>query len=364
MNSLKRYGHKISLGIFWLFIFCPTTIFAQDNRIQDPVKNFDRLWTVFNERFANFELKEIDWDEVYKKYRPLIDEQTSNDSLFSVCSRMLDELQDGHVNLIQSGKHERKKAPAYPTRLLEDFPLNDAASPNLYDLIRTTYQTLKAENFSTVGKSKNGKIRFATNADYGYLNIMQMSGIPKGKVAKLIDQAIIAFQDKKGVIIDVRFNGGGDDKISHTIASRFTSQKQKVYLKRERIPKTDQFTELETHFLQPDGPQQFTKPVILITSDLTASAAEVFTMMMNELPQVTIIGNHTEGIFSDMYDFKLPNGWLATLSHQQYLTLAMYNPEGKGIQPDISLLNSPEEIEKGLDTLIMKALEILEEKAN
>jgi carboxyl-terminal processing protease len=80
---------------------------------------------------------------------------------------------------------------------------------------------------------------------------------------------------------------------------------------------------------------------------------------MKQLPYVTTMGDNTNGIFSDMYDFKLPNGWLATLSHQQYFSSEMKNFEGIGIEPDIKLLNEPKNISNGKDPLIEKGIEEL-----
>jgi carboxyl-terminal processing protease len=55
--------------------------------------------------------------------------------------------------------------------------------------------------------------------------------------------------------------------------------------------------------------EPFAKQVVLITNDRTVSAADVFALMMSELPNVTIIGEPTNGSYSDIYSKKLPNGW-------------------------------------------------------
>ena len=82
---------------------------------------------------------------------------------------------------------------------------------------------------------------------------------------------------------------------------------------------------------------------------------------MKELPYVTIVGDNTDGIFSDKYEFKLPNKWRVSLSNQQYFDADMNNYEGIGIEPDYKLLNKPEDLINGADPLIMKAMELLDE---
>ncbi len=50
-----------------------------------------------------------------------------------------------------------------------------------------------------------------------------------------------------------------------------------------------------------DG-EVFTKPIIILTSDWSASATEIFVLAMKELPYVTVIGNRTEGILPTSRD--------------------------------------------------------------
>jgi hypothetical protein len=119
--------------------------FAQDSRIQEPIKNFDKLWNEFNDRYTNFELKKVDWNNIYKKYRPLINEKTINDSLFSVCNKMLLELKDGHVSLVQYGKNRtiiQESDDGSPSSLIKIFPVSQKMEPNIFQLNPSTDTTL------------------------------------------------------------------------------------------------------------------------------------------------------------------------------------------------------------------------------
>ncbi|MBP2834145.1 S41 family peptidase [Aquimarina sp. U1-2] len=360
---MKSSTSKI-LIVLSIFIVTTKKLIAQIDKVDKPIENFEKLWSAFNDRYANFELKNVDWDEVYKKYRPLVNEKTSNDSLFEVCSQMVNELKDDHVNLIEykKGKIVKLNENATPTRMLEKFPKSKKKSPNITDLIKVTGSTLHAHGFSEFIKEKK-IIRYSTSDLYGYIDIRSMQGISKGKLKAILSDAINAFENKKAVIIDVRFNGGGDDKFSYHIAGRFTDQTIVGHRKKTRKKGTNEFTPLKTWYLKPMGDKQFLKPVVLLTSDYSASATDVFTLVMNELPNVTIVGDYTRGIFSDMDDFKLPNGWWVTLSHQQYFSADMINYEGKGIAPHIQIVNPISDIEEGSDTVLLKALEVLKEKA-
>lgn len=339
-----------------IFLFFSLSVSAQNSK-DNPINNFEKLWTEFNNRYANFELKNVDWQDTYDKYRPQITENTTSDELFEVCCEMLRELNDGHINLF--GKTNVKKRYCNTTNnkfhLLEEFG-------DLGNLMALVTKTLQRENFSTIRpKIGNGKIRYAASNEYGYLFIGQFTGFTTQKVNRILKKALNQFENKKGLIIDVRINGGGEDRFAYEIAGRFADKKRLGHLKKERIKGTQNFTELESHYLNPKGGKQFTKPIIILASNLSASATEIFLMAMKELPYVTIIGDRTEGILSDMYPFKLPNGWQVTLSHQQYFSADRINYEGKGIEPDFKILNYKKD---EYDNALLKAIELLNETTN
>src|SRR5262245_66399958 len=76
---------------------------------RDPEKNFEQLWKTFYKRYPFFELRKVDWKEQYATYRPKVTQDTTDDELFDILCRMLDPLDDGHVELIAKAKGDRKK---------------------------------------------------------------------------------------------------------------------------------------------------------------------------------------------------------------------------------------------------------------
>lgn len=161
------------------------------------------------------------------------------------------------------------------------------------------------------------------------------------------------------MIIDLRFNEGGWDVVSYKLAGRFVTEERTGHFKKTRKKGTADYGPLDEWIVKPTRKDKFLAPVVILTSDYTASAAEVFLFAMKDLPNITIVGDSTEGIFSDMYEFKLSNKWQVSLSHQKFYSSDMVNYEGKGIPPDIELLNTFSEIEKGQDVVLRKAVELL-----
>lgn len=87
-------------------------------------------------------------------------------------------------------------------------------------------------------------------------------------------------------------------------------------------------------FLEPVKRPEFSGPTYVLTSDVTASAAESLTLAFRALPTVTHVGARTRGALSDAFEKKLPNGWIVTLSNEVYLDHKGNSWEGTGIPPD------------------------------
>jgi carboxyl-terminal processing protease len=73
------------------------------------------------------------------------------------------------------------------------------------------------------------------------------------------------------------------------------------------------------------------------------SAAEIFTMAMRALPNVTHVGQTTRGSLSDQLTKRLPNGWRLTLSNEVYLDATGAAWEGIGIPPEVPIQVFPEQ---------------------
>ena len=190
-----------------------------------------------------------------------------------------------------------------------------------------------------------------------------MEGIKKGKLKTALDTIALDFKDLQGFIIDIRDNPGGDDSTAIAIINRFCDRERVAFYRRTKLgPGEDAFGPLKTFHIRPEGEVQFTGPIVLLTCDAVFSGGEAFALAIKQLPYVTIVGDHTNGIFSYQLEKKLANGWEYCLSYQEYLSPDMICYEGKGVPADIVLLNSTADIENGVDPLITRALEVLTSK--
>ncbi len=53
------------------------------------VNDFETLWTHFDKEYCYFIYKNIDWNQLHDRYRPLVDTVSSTGSFLNVCASML-----------------------------------------------------------------------------------------------------------------------------------------------------------------------------------------------------------------------------------------------------------------------------------
>lgn len=327
--------------------------------IRDPEKNFEVLWETFYDRYPFFELRNVDWETQYDIYRPKVTEDTSDDELFDILCQMLDPLNDGHVKLMTKATPGEKKkyfTPEKPPRFWQEFTTHE----QIKQLFETTAKTLADKGFGPPTETEAWVIHYCRSRTFGYMRILELEGIKKRNLVAALDQITRDFKDLDGIIIDIRDCPGGDDSTALTIIDRFCDRKRVAFHRKTKIgPGESDFSPLKTWYIKPQGNEQFTGPIVLLTCDSVFSGGEAFALAIKQLPHVTVIGDHTNGIFSYELEKRLPNGWEYRLSYQIYLSADMVSYEGKGVPADIEILNKKNDIESGVDPLIVRALEVL-----
>jgi hypothetical protein len=66
---------------------------------RDPERTFETLWTTFYNRYPFFDIRGVDWQKQYERYRPEVTADTTDEELFDILCGLLAPLNDGHVNL-------------------------------------------------------------------------------------------------------------------------------------------------------------------------------------------------------------------------------------------------------------------------
>jgi hypothetical protein len=324
----------------------------------EPELNFDELWETFRNRYPFFDLRNVDWNKQYDIYRPKVNKLTTDDELFDIFCEMLDPLNDGHIELKGKTGPDRKKRyfnPEPVPRFRQEFSRQE-----IKHLFKTTQKTLSKMGFGPLEETSAWMLHYCRSREVGYLRILELEGIKKRKLEDALDRISDDFDSLNGLIIDIRENPGGDDDTAIAIVNRFCDRKRIAFHRKTKTgPGDDDFSPIKTWHIEPQGPVQFTGPIVVLSCDSVFSGAEVFALAMKQLPNVTLIGDHTNGIFSYQLEKKLPNGWRYRLSYQMYFSADMVCYEGRGVPVDIRLLNRKCDLENGEDPLITRGLEII-----
>ena len=325
----------------------------------DPVAVFEQFWQLFRDRYPFFRLRNLNWDRQYKLFRPLVDSSTSDDELFDLLSDMIAPLNDGHIELIAKAKPHSKARyfnPETKPRFWRTFTKSQRE-----DLFRVTETNLQENGFANLDNTEAWILKFCRSQSYGYLRILELEGIGKGKLGRALDTICDEFKSLRGMIIDIRDNPGGDDDIVLKIVNRFCQKKQVAFRRQTKLgPGENDLSAIKTWHMKPKGSAQFEGPVVLLTCDSVLSGGEIFALAMRQLPNVTIIGDRTNGIFSYQLERKLANGWRCHLSYQIYYSPDMKCYEGKGVPVDMQMLNSKADLANRVDPLVIEALKSLD----
>lgn len=99
---------------------------------QDRVANFEHLWKAINDHYPYFELKGVDWDEVYERYYPQVKTAQDDAEYHTIIEHMLAELNDAHTNLVWSPLQEPSCGLAF-TQEIEGMAVVTVAGQSAQD---------------------------------------------------------------------------------------------------------------------------------------------------------------------------------------------------------------------------------------
>jgi len=316
---------------------------------RDPEHNFEVFWNTFEENYAFFHIHNVDWKAMYKVYRPQVNKDTTDDELLEIFRQMVAPLQDYHVSVNAGDRRVSHSG----------YKLRDRAE-DVWDLVRSKY--LKGHYNTRLHQLSYGKLDDKT----GYLRIRRMSGFTLERrtdqetqvlLEQVLDEILSEFQGLSKVILDVRFNPGGSDPPARYLAERFTDRKRLAYSKCVRDGGYTDLTAPKVEFyIEPKGRSQFTKKVVVLTNGACGSACEIFMECIQALPHVTIVGENSEGAFSDNLNKILPNGWRLSLSNEVYYNYKSVCLEGLGVPPDIGVPLTMQDLKEGRDLALERAI--------
>lgn len=326
-----------------LSIVCFSSCIREEETNSTPVANFEALWNIIDRQYCFLDYKAANgclaWNEVYAKYRPRVHDGMTSAQLFEVLCDMLAELKDGHVNLYTSADVGRYWS------WYEDYP------SNFNDSIHTLY-------LGTDYKIASGLKYKILEDNIGYIYYESFSNaIGEGNLNEVMHYLRIC----DGLIIDVRNNSGGTLTYAERFAQRFTNEKRLAgYISHKTGAGHNDFSTPAAEYITPAEGIRWQKKAVVLTNRTCYSATNTFVRNMKECPLVTIMGDRTGGGSGMPFSSELPNGWSVRFSACPMYDAAMQQIEF-GIEPDIHVSLTQEDLARNEDTLIEAARDFLKQ---
>jgi tricorn protease len=372
---------------------------------EEQTEMFDQSWRLLSETFYDSKHHGADWKSIREKYRGLVRHVSMKEDLYNLVSLMLGELNASHLGISGNTRFPEevtadlgllfdesykgpglkiaevlKRGPADKrginlkagdiiltidrTEITDKVNLSkllnakvnenvllevtsNPADPKAKRKVETQavgrdrisqlmYDRWVQQNAEAVAKQSGGKV--------GYIHIR---GMDEDGVEQFVRALYSDNFDKEGIVIDVRYNGGG-----------FTHDQVLNYLGAKE----------HTFFRQRDGGEglvmrqydrKWTKPSTVLVNNRSYSDAEIFPAAYRAMGLGKVVGQPTGGMVIGTMETRLIDGSSFRLPRTGVFTARGVNMEKEGVTPDVIVEALPEEFVKGTDPQLHKAVEVL-----
>lgn len=248
----------------------------------------------------------------------------------------------------------------------------------LYNLLRgpkdkpvtVDFRDAKGQSFTRIlprfGYGKlNPEPAFSFRILPGNVAYVQLNSFDDSQALTRFKAAYDSIAPTNALILDVRRNGGGSSDYGWNILSYLTDKPMKTGSYESRLYSPLRRARGEGVVLesveggnswQPNGKHLYTRPVVVLTSGETFSAAEDFAVVFDAMKRGTIIGEPTGGSTGQPLVFSLPGGVMARVCTKRDMYPDGTEWNAKGIQPQLLVRPTVADIQSGRDTVLEAAL--------
>jgi tricorn protease len=383
--------------------------FAVRMQIDRPAERkqvFEEAWRTMKNRFYDPTMHGVNWAAAQDKYESLLEHVADTDELHNVIMEMIGEMNASHTGITGGGTlpgeqppvpmrtsdpgftlepdpsgyykvgliyrkgpadheyfklatgsfvisvngEELKTSDNYwrhfnvlPGRRLE-FRINskptseDAWTVSIEPLSSTAQSNLE---YNLWVDSRKQMVQRLTNGEIGYLHIRAMDAPSFEK----FQEDLIDNRDKKALIIDQRFNGGGG--IDQELLEILNQRKQYQMTRRRDSPEV------------PRPAQAFFGPMVVLQNERSASDAEMFPDGFRRLGLGKLVGMPTMGAVIGTGAYTLLDGSQLRTPMSAVFTASGEDMENYSVQPDVFVDNGPADFLLGRDRQVEKAIEVL-----
>ncbi len=186
----------------------------------------------------------------------------------------------------------------------------------------------------------------------GYIQLSRFSGESSNEVGAAIQT--LQAQGATRLILDLRQNGGGLRDAAVDVADHFLDEGPVLYIQSQN--------EDERVFNATNDTLAADEPLVVLIDGGTASASEIVAGALKDRGRATLIGNgRSFGKGSVQLVYDLSDGSSVHVTSARWLTPNRTQLDQSGLEPDVLVEVTQEDIDNGLDPVLERAVAYLQE---
>ncbi|MBX9681945.1 MAG: PDZ domain-containing protein [Gemmataceae bacterium] len=366
---------------------------------------FEQAWRSLSDSFYDGGFHGADWKRVRDKYRPLVAHCAQREDLYALVYLMLGELNASHLGItgnlptpeqmtadlgllydrtypgpglkiaevLKEGPSDQRGLNLKPGEIILSIDgqmidggvdpsklLNDKSGESVRVVVTTNPGDAKAKRtveIKPASRQSVGQLHYERWIERNAQKVHEQS---KGKLAyihipSMDDAGVERFlrglyseaADKEGIVLDVRFNGGG-----------FTHETILNYLLGKEHAQFFQRSGAHGYSLNASD-RKWTKPVVLLINSRSFSDAEIFPNAFRVHGLGKLVGQPTGAHVIGTRNINLIDGSSFRIPRIGVRTDKGLNMEKAGVEPDVKIDNHPDQLARGEDAQLEKAVGVL-----
>lgn len=363
---------------------------SQPERLAHNADVYDRACRLIDRHYFDAKFRGVDWEALKKRYRPEAIAATDEDGLYRVLNRLCAELKESHLGALTPRRaHENRtehraavglrwqvaQGKRVVTEVVPGGPAERAGVQPGWLIVSRNGEPLKDDDTFVTRLGEPVTFGFLDELDEPrtatltpeLLNFerREATELPGGAMYLRFDRfhldalrwlsgQLKEHPDARGVVLDLRQNSGGTTFILRMAVAEFFAEDVSAgtFVRRSGSESAAQGF--------PWRSARYRGPLVVLTSNASGSAAEIFAHTVQYHGRGKIVGRRSAGavILSRMYN--LPGGGRLQIPVQDYVGLDGKRLEGRGVSPDIEVpAPSVADLRARRDPDLAKALEVL-----
>lgn len=356
---------------------------------------FNAVWDLVNRKHYDPKYQGVDWEAAAAEFGPRAARAVDNRELYRVLNEMVGQLRDSHTHVLTPDQADERRTRLRArtgfnmarvegrwvvTEVLEKSPAAEAGiregwivlarngvplgqeidfRPSAGEAARWEFLDEQDRRIELAPEAKSLSIAPRQAArelgeGFVYLRFDEFDRVDRRWLSRQLKQ----HRNARGVVVDLRRNGGGDTFSLSTIVGEFFDRPVDLgtFITRSgarTIPSSWQL-----------GSAKYRGPLVVLVDGATASAAEIFAAVLQAHDRATIVGRRTAGAVLASWFYRLPDGGQLQLSRMDYIAPDERRIEAEGVVPDVVVPRTLADLRARRDPDMEQAIEILRRAAN